>query len=595
MSSFPFLVDIDLNGNHILNVELQNLAAHPSSKQRGFIYYNTALKTPFVLSDALASGDASDIWLDCGKGITNLALGTRTSTTVQITSSTGAAVVLGLADATYAGLLSAADKIRFDALVKSTGAEIDTGTDDTKYVTTKGIRDSGLINTAISGEIAGVTGKTTPVDGDVFLIEDSAATNAKKSLTLGNIRALWVAAITAHKTAAGDHTASVITNVPAGSIVAVTVQAAITELDTNKLAVSQKASVSDIDTGTEDAHYVTSLGIRGSGILSTAASGEYAGQGVSSGLPGDSFLIEDTAAAGVKKKLLLSAITTLWTATINTLIGTHKGAAGDHTASVITNVPAGNIAATTVQAALNELDSEKISRIETDASGYGFVSTATDLGAGAASNTKLSTQLAVKTYIDNAITTADVLHLVGPLDCSTNPNFPAANKGDAYKVSVAGKIGGAAGTVVRVGEVLTCWTDGQVAGTLAAVGANWTIQESDFDQATETTIGFARLATQAEANTGTDDLTIITPLKLKTNLATYSYARKTAKILFGDAVLLTYPITHNLGIKEVQTKIFFAATDQEVGCKVTNTSTTQITVDVNVAPGVNALYAICIG
>lgn len=32
---------------------------------------------------------------------------------------------------------------------------------------------------------------------------------------------------------------------------------------------------------------------------------------------------------------------------------------GDYTASNITNVPAGNIAAVTVQAALNELDTEK--------------------------------------------------------------------------------------------------------------------------------------------------------------------------------------------------------------------------------------------
>lgn len=33
---------------------------------------------------------------------------------------------------------------------------------------------------------------------------------------------------------------------------------------------------------------------------------------------------------------------------------------GDYTASNITNVPAGNIAATDVQAALNELDTEKV-------------------------------------------------------------------------------------------------------------------------------------------------------------------------------------------------------------------------------------------
>lgn len=41
--------------------------------------------------------------------------------------------------------------------------------------------------TDVSGEIAGVTAKTTPVDADVALIEDSAATNAKKKLTMANL------------------------------------------------------------------------------------------------------------------------------------------------------------------------------------------------------------------------------------------------------------------------------------------------------------------------------------------------------------------------------------------------------------------------
>lgn len=41
--------------------------------------------------------------------------------------------------------------------------------------------------------------------------------------------------------------------------------------------------------------------------------------------------------------------------------------------------------------------------------------------------------------------------------------------------------------------------------------------------ATETVQGKAEIATQAETNTGTDDSRFITPLKLKTNLATYGY------------------------------------------------------------------------
>jgi len=64
------------------------------------------------------------------------------------------------------------------------------------------------------------------------------------------------------------------------------------------------------------------------------------------------------------------------------------------------------------------------------------------------------------------------MRLIGSLDCSTNPNFPVAVKGDAYKISVAGKIGGASGIVVEAGDMIICLAD-SAAGTQAGVGANW--------------------------------------------------------------------------------------------------------------------------
>lgn len=60
----------------------------------------------------------------------------------------------------------------------------------------------------------------------------------------------------------------------------------------------------------------------------------------------------------------------------------------------------------------------------------------------------------------------------GNLDCSTNPNFPAANAGDFYCVSVAGKIGGANGIDVLAGALILCRITA-AAGDNATVGANW--------------------------------------------------------------------------------------------------------------------------
>jgi hypothetical protein len=90
---------------------------------------------------------------------------------------------------------------------------------------------------------------------------------------------------------------------------------------------------------------------------------------------------------------------------------------------------------------------------------------------------------AVKTYVDNmvvsGIATNDAMIFKGAIDCSTNPNYPAADRGWVYKISVAGRIGGASGPVVEVNDTIICGTDGTAAGTHAAVGSNWNILQTN--------------------------------------------------------------------------------------------------------------------
>lgn len=47
--------------------------------------------------------------------------------------------------------------------------------------------DADAIHDNVSGEISAITEKTTPVSADLILIEDSAATNAKKKVQIGNL------------------------------------------------------------------------------------------------------------------------------------------------------------------------------------------------------------------------------------------------------------------------------------------------------------------------------------------------------------------------------------------------------------------------
>lgn len=68
----------------------------------------------------------------------------------------------------------------------------------------------------------------------------------------------------------------------------------------------------------------------------------------------------------------------------------------------------------------------------------------------------------------------ETLKLKGSTDCSANPNYPAALKADVYRVSVAGKIGGASGTVVEAGDLYYALAD-NAGGTQAGVGASWDV------------------------------------------------------------------------------------------------------------------------
>lgn len=91
--------------------------------------------------------------------------------------------------------------------------------------------------------------------------------------------------------------------------------------------------------------------------------------------------------------------------------------------------------------------------------------------AAAATNT---TQIATTAFVTGAITTAvtGLLNFKGSTDCSGNPNYPAAVKGDAYIVSVAGKIGGASGTAVDVGDWYVADAN-NAGGTEVSVGTSW--------------------------------------------------------------------------------------------------------------------------
>lgn len=107
----------------------------------------------------------------------------------------------------------------------------------------------------------------------------------------------------------------------------------------------------------------------------------------------------------------------------------------------------------------------------------------TDTAMTANSDVKVASQKAVKTYVDGIIAAQDAMVFKGVIDCSANPNYPAASRGWTYRVSVAGKIGGASGVNVEIGDILICLTDGTASGDQATVGSAWAVIQTNLDGA----------------------------------------------------------------------------------------------------------------
>jgi hypothetical protein len=72
----------------------------------------------------------------------------------------------------------------------------------------------------------------------------------------------------------------------------------------------------------------------------------------------------------------------------------------------------------------------------------------------------------------------DLFDFKGSIDGTSQPNYPAALKMDVYRASAAGKVGGASGAVVSVGDWIVALAD-NAGGSQAAVGSSWDIWQGN--------------------------------------------------------------------------------------------------------------------
>jgi len=113
-------------------------------------------------------------------------------------------------------------------------------------------------------------------------------------------------------------------------------------------------------------------------------------------------------------------------------------------------------------------------------------------GAGAVTIDGIS--LATTANLTAAVT--GLLDFKGSTDASANPNYAAASKGDCYMISVAGKIGGASGKTVSVGDLVFAIAD-NAGGTEASVGTSWDVLEGNIPGITAAGLSMIQAANAA--------------------------------------------------------------------------------------------------
>jgi hypothetical protein len=149
----------------------------------------------------------------------------------------------------------------------------------------------------------------------------------------------------------------------------------------------------------------------------------------------------------------------------------------------------------------------------------------------------------------------------------------------------------AVATVEEGTSAATTYRQDQINGTIDSSTISWVTFGTAAPAASESTAGIAELATQAETDAGTDDLRIVTPLKL----ATWSGRIKKYSVSIGDGSATSYTVTHNLASRDVHVTVYNASTYDEVITDVTHATTNTLTIVFASAPGSDAYRVVVIG